>query len=46
VLACGINALFSVVRGPCSMEEALINAAQNVRRTSRQIAALLRLGGI
>jgi len=28
------------------MEEALINAAQNVRRTSRQIAALLRLGGI
>jgi len=46
VLACGINALFSVVRGPCSMEEALINAAQNVRRTSRQIAVLLRLGEI
>lgn len=44
VLACGIHALFAVVPGPCSLDEALTNAAQNIRWTARQIAALLRLG--
>jgi glycerate 2-kinase len=44
VLACGIEALFSVVHGPCKLEEALLTAAQNVRRTARHLAAVLRLG--
>jgi glycerate kinase len=44
VLACGIQALFSVVQGPCKLEEALATAAQNVRRTARHLAAVLRLG--
>jgi glycerate kinase len=44
VLACGIQALFSVVHGPCKIEEALATAARNVRRTARNLAAVLRLG--
>ncbi|MEJ2660758.1 MAG: glycerate kinase, partial [Desulfobacteraceae bacterium] len=44
VLDCGIQALFSVVGGPCSLEEALATAAQNVRRSARHLAAVLRLG--
>jgi glycerate kinase len=44
VLACGIQALFSVVHGPCKLEEALTTAAQNVRRTARHLAAVMRLG--
>lgn len=43
---CGINALFSVVQGPCSLEAALSEAAQNVRKTARQIAAVLKLAGV
>ena len=44
VLECGIQALFSVVNGPCSLEEALASAARNVRRCARHLAALMRLG--
>jgi glycerate kinase len=44
VLDCGIQALFSVVGGPCSLEEALATAAQNVRRCARHVAAVVRLG--
>jgi glycerate 2-kinase len=44
VLDCGIQALFSVVHGPCSLEEALATAAQNVRRSARHLAAVLLLG--
>jgi glycerate kinase len=44
VLDCGIQALFSVVGGPCSLQEALATAAQNVRRSARHLAAVLRLG--
>lgn len=44
VLACGIQALFSVVHGPCKLEEALAAAARNVRRTARHLAEVLRLG--
>jgi glycerate 2-kinase len=44
VLDCGIQALFSVVRGPCNLEEALTTAAQNVHRTARHLAAVVRLG--
>jgi glycerate kinase len=44
VLDCGIQALFSVVGGPCSLEEALATAAQNVRRSARHLAAVMRLG--
>jgi glycerate kinase len=45
VLAHGISALFSVVSGPGTLEDALAGAAENIRRTSRQIAEVLRLGG-
>jgi glycerate kinase len=45
VHACGISAIFSVVQGPCSLEEALAEAAQNVRKTARQVAAVLNLAG-
>jgi len=44
VLDCGIQALFSVVDGPCSLETALTTAARNVRRTARHLAAVMRLG--
>ncbi len=45
VYSCGINALFSVVQGPCSLEKALADAADNLRQTARQVAAVLKLGG-
>jgi glycerate kinase len=44
VLDGGIQALFSVVSGPCSLEEALATAAPNLRRTARHLAAVVRLG--
>jgi glycerate kinase len=40
----GIDAVFGSVSRPCTMEEALANAAANVRSAARNIAATLRLG--
>lgn len=40
----GFVALFSVVNGPCSLEEALDDAAENIRTTARNIAAVISLG--
>ncbi len=39
----GIDAVFSVVREPCSLEDALANAAANVRMAARNIAATIKL---
>jgi glycerate kinase len=41
----GIDAIFSVVCRPCSLAEALAEAAGNLRATARNIAATLRLSG-
>ena len=40
----GIAALFSVVSGPCSLAEALVGAAENLRLTARNVAAVIRIG--
>ncbi|MYM22003.1 glycerate kinase [Duganella sp. FT135W] len=40
----GIDAVFAAVSRPCTVEEALANAALNVRSAARNIAATLRLG--
>lgn len=40
----GIDAVFGTVAGPCSLEQALADAAINVERTARNIAATLRMG--
>ncbi|MEI7430611.1 MAG: glycerate kinase [Betaproteobacteria bacterium] len=40
----GINAVFSSLRKPCSLEEALSEAAFNVRSAARNIAAVLEMG--
>lgn len=42
----GFTALFSVVPGPVSLEEALERAALNLRSTARDVAATLRLGRV
>lgn len=39
----GISAVFSVVRGPCSLQEALAGAAGNIRAASRNVAAVIRV---
>lgn len=39
----GINAVFSVVNSPCSLEDALLNAKENVLLTSKNIAETLKL---
>ncbi|HEY6007599.1 MAG TPA: glycerate kinase, partial [Geobacteraceae bacterium] len=39
----GIDAVFSVVPRPCSLEEALAEAAANIRLAARNIAATVRL---
>lgn len=39
----GINAIFSVVNGPCTLDEALSNAAKNVRMTAKNVAAVMQL---
>ncbi len=39
----GIDAVFPITPGPCSLEDALAEAAENIRRTSRNIAATVRL---
>ncbi|MET0265273.1 MAG: glycerate kinase, partial [Duganella sp.] len=38
------DAVFSVVGRPCTVEQALADAASNVRVAARNIAAVLRLG--
>lgn len=40
----GIDAVFGTVPGPSSLEQALADAAVNVERTARNIAAMLRMG--
>ncbi|MDO6407589.1 glycerate kinase [Pantoea phytobeneficialis] len=40
----GLDAVFSVLFGICSLEEALTNAAQNVRLTARNVAATIKVG--
>ncbi|ERK12517.1 Glycerate kinase [Pantoea sp. AS-PWVM4] len=40
----GLDAVFSVLFGICSLEEALANAAQNVRLTARNVAATIKVG--
>jgi len=39
----GIDAVFSVVSRPCSLEDALADAAANIRRAARSIAATISL---
>lgn len=39
----GINAIFSVVNTPCTLEDALLNAQQNVRLTATNIASVIKL---
>lgn len=41
----GLDAVFSVLYTICTLEEALANAAANVRMTARNVAAVLRMGG-
>jgi glycerate kinase len=43
VYAHGIDAVFSAVPRPCSLENALADAGANVRRTARNIAATIKL---
>jgi glycerate kinase len=43
VYAHGINAVFSIVPRPCSLEDALENAAANIRLAARNIAETIRL---
>ncbi len=40
----GFDAVFSIVPGACSIEEAMQNAAQNLRNTAGNLARLLRKG--
>lgn len=40
----GLDAVFSVIYTVCTLDEALKNAAENVRMTARNVAATLRLG--
>jgi glycerate kinase len=40
----GLDAVFSVLFGICTLEEALANAAQNVRLTARNVAAVIKVG--
>lgn len=37
----GINAVFSIVPGPCSLDEAIGAAVENLERTARNVAAAL-----
>ncbi|HDS5550486.1 TPA: glycerate kinase [Klebsiella aerogenes] len=41
----GLDAVFSVLYSVCTLEEALGNAAANVRMTARNVAAVLEMGG-
>ena len=40
----GIDAVFSVLSKPCTLDEALRDAAANVELTARNVAAMLRIG--
>jgi glycerate kinase len=40
----GIDAVFSVLNKPCTLDEALRDAAANVELTARNVAAVLRIG--
>ena len=40
----GLDAVFSVLFSVCSLEDALANAAQNVRLTARNVAAVIKVG--
>ena len=40
----GLDAVYSVIYSICTLEEALDNAAENVRMTARNIAATLKIG--
>ncbi|WP_277978190.1 glycerate kinase [Pantoea endophytica] len=40
----GLDAVFSVLFSICTLEDALANAAQNVRLTARNVAAVIKLG--
>lgn len=40
----GLDAVFSVIYTICTLEDALENAAKNVRMTSRNVAATLKIG--
>ncbi|AMP08219.1 glycerate kinase family protein [Collimonas arenae] len=40
----GVNAVFSAVHAPCSLDEALRDAYRNVRSSARNIAAAIRIG--
>jgi len=40
----GIDAVFSVIYGICTLDDALKNAAENVRMTARNVAAVLKAG--
>ncbi len=40
----GIVALFSVVNGPCALEDALDGAAENIRLAARNVAAAISIG--
>ena len=39
----GIDAVFSVVPRPCSLEDALADTSANIRLAARNIAATIRL---
>ncbi|MEB8288572.1 glycerate kinase [Klebsiella michiganensis] len=40
----GLDAVFSVIYSVCTLEQALENAAENVRMTARNVAAVLKMG--
>jgi glycerate kinase len=40
----GLDAVFSVIYSVCTLEKALENAAENVRMTARNVAAVLKMG--
>lgn len=40
----GLDAVFSVIYSVCTLDEALENAAENVRLTARNVAATLKMG--
>jgi glycerate kinase len=42
----GIDAVFSVLSRPCTLDEALRDAAANVELTARNVAAMLKIGAL
>ncbi len=42
----GLDAVFSVIYSVCTLDEALENAAENVRMTARNVAAVLKMGQV